>query len=285
MSDTYKISFKDLRLRPEMTQMFEALERGFSMFKIDYYIVGAVARDAWMTGIHHIEPRSITRDVDFGVFVNDHGTYEALKTYLIDHEGFRPSKGNAFILFFKNNDQVDLLPFGGIEEADGKVHTEGLGLTSINLQGFKEVYESDLPSIDLEGKHIFRFCSLPGYVILKMISWDDRPDERQDDIKDIASLLLSFYDMYEEIIWEKHNDLYGDHLLPHDQLAAIVMGREMREIALRNPRLFDRLSSILDRETRNPDTSKMAELMLLATEETIAEKIDLLNHIMSGFHE
>lgn len=285
MSNTYKLNFKDLRLRPEMTQMFDALERGFSKFNIDYYIVGAVARDAWMTGIHHMEPRSITRDVDFGVLVNDHGTYDALKTYLIDHEGFMASKGNTFILFYKNGEQVDLLPFGGIEEADGKVHTEGLGLTSISLQGFKEVYESDLPSIDLEGRHTFRFCSMPGYVILKIISWDDRPEKRQDDIKDIATVLKSFYDMYEEQIWENHNDLFGDEVLPHDQLSARVMGREMSKIASRNQILFARIAGILDRETTDGKSVKMAELMIQSTEDTIEDKILILNQLKSGYHE
>jgi len=285
MSNTYKISFKDLRLRPEMSQMFEALERGFEMFKIDYYLVGAVARDAWMTAIHHLEPRTITRDVDFGVLVNDHGTYEALKTYLIENEGFRASKGNAFILFYKNGEQVDLLPFGGIEEADGKVYTEGLGLTSINLQGFKEVYESDLPSIDLEGKHTFHLCSLPGYVILKLISWDDRPDARQEDITDLSTVLTSFYDMYEKVIWENHNDLYGDDVFPLEQLAARVMGREMRKIAARNQNLYERIISILNRETIDPPSSKMAELMLSKEEETVWDKIKILQQIKTGFTE
>ena len=49
----------------------------------NFYLVGAVARDVWMSGIHKIAPRRTTTDIDFAVLINDKGTYEALKEYLI----------------------------------------------------------------------------------------------------------------------------------------------------------------------------------------------------------
>lgn len=283
--NTYKISFRDLRQNDQNSEMLHALERGFAKYEIDYYLVGAVARDAWLTGVHGLEPRTNTRDIDFGVLIDDNATYLALKSYLIDHEGFTQSSGNAFVLMYKDRMQVDLLPFGGIEEADGKVSSSGLGLTSINLQGFTEVFEEELPILDIEGKHQFRFCTMPGIALLKIISWDDRPSIRFGDIKDIAHLLKHFYNIYEEEIWENHNDLFGNDVLPHDQFAARVMGREMKKIAMRNQKLFDRIVSIFDREIADPNTSKMAELMLTSAEETIMEKMEIINQLKLGFTE
>ncbi|MBA2744993.1 MAG: hypothetical protein H0U44_02100, partial [Flavisolibacter sp.] len=120
-------------------------------FGIDFYLVGAVARDVWMSGINKIEPRRTTGDIDFAVLINDKGTYEALKEYLINTEGFHPFKGNSFVLIWKDKTEVDLLPFGAIEDEDGTVTTSGLGLTNISLQGFTEVYEEGLPQLELEG--------------------------------------------------------------------------------------------------------------------------------------
>jgi tRNA nucleotidyltransferase (CCA-adding enzyme) len=34
--------------------MLEALERGLRRFNVDFYLVGAVARDVWMRAIHDI---------------------------------------------------------------------------------------------------------------------------------------------------------------------------------------------------------------------------------------
>ena len=45
--NTYKINYEQLRQNPEITDMLSALERGFEKFEIDFYLVGAVARDVW----------------------------------------------------------------------------------------------------------------------------------------------------------------------------------------------------------------------------------------------
>ena len=81
---TYKISFKQLRQEAKLSEMLTALERGLKKFSIDFYLVGAVARDVWMSAINDIPPSRITGDIDFAVFINDKGTYEGLKKYLIE---------------------------------------------------------------------------------------------------------------------------------------------------------------------------------------------------------
>jgi predicted nucleotidyltransferase len=70
--------------------MLSALERGLNKFDIDFYLVGAVARDLWMSAINDIPPSRITGDIDFAVFIDDKGTYDNLKKYLIEVEGFSP---------------------------------------------------------------------------------------------------------------------------------------------------------------------------------------------------
>lgn len=221
------------------------MERGFKIFSTDFYLVGAVARDVWMSGINKIPPRRTTGDIDFAVLINDEGTYEVLKEYLVNTEGFHPCKGNAFVLIWKDKTEVDLLPFRAIENEDGRVIADGLGLTNISLQGFTEVYEEGLPELDLEGEHQFKFCTLPGIVLLKMIAWDDRTEKRRDDIKDISSILNHFFNMYDNEIWENHHDLFGQEDADLKYIAASVMGREMGKIAKRNEKLRSRIAGIL----------------------------------------
>ena len=185
---TYKINFKQLRQQPQLSEMLSALERGLNKFDIDFYLVGAVARDLWMSAINDIPPSRITGDIDFAIFINDKGTYDNLKKYLIEVEGFSPYKSNAFVLVWKGFIQVDLLPFGEIKDKNDAVSIEDSGLTSLNMPGFKEIYDDGLPMVELEEIHKFKFCTLPGIVILKLMAWQDRPEIRRDDIKDITSV-------------------------------------------------------------------------------------------------
>jgi len=282
---TYKINYNQLSQQPGITEMLYALQRGLEKFGIDFYLVGAVARNVWMTGINNIAPRRTTGDIDFAVLINDDGVYEALKTYLIITEGFQPYKGNEYVLIWKENLEVDLLPFVAIDDGDTKFTSNGLGLTSISLQGFTEIYNDGLPTLDLEGKHQFKFCTLPGIVLLKLIAWDDRPESRRDDIKDISDILNHFFDMNDNEIFENHHDLFEKEEASLKQIAARVMGREMSKIAKKNELLFSRIVGILDSNTLVSQNSEMAKIMVEYYDNTIDDNVQLLKHLRQGFSE
>lgn len=283
--NTYKINYEQLRQQPDITEMLSALERGFSKFEIDFYLVGAVARDVWMSGINKIAPRRTTGDIDFAVLIINKGTYDELKTYLVEEEGFHPFKGNAYVLIWQGKTEVDLLPFGAIEDEDGRVITGGFGLTNISLQGFTEVYEEGLPHLDLEGSHRFKFCTLPGIVLLKMIAWDDRPEKRRDDIKDISDILNHFFDMNDDEIWDNHHDLFADEDADLKHIAARVMGREMNKIAIRNEKVFRRIEGILSANTEDIPNSKMGAIMTEYFDNTVEDNVLLLQKLKQGFTE
>ncbi len=280
---TYRINFKQLQQRPDFSEMLMALERGFQKFQVDFYLVGAVARDVWMTAIHEIPPSRITRDIDFAVLIADKGTYENLKRYLIEIEHFQPSKGNNFVLLWQGRMQVDLLPFGNIEDDNAKVSLEGTGLTSLNMPGFREIYDSGLPEVELEGEHRFKFCTLPGIVILKLIAWEDRPEIRGGDIKDIMTILSHFFEMYTDEIYKHHSDLFGNDDFTLYLIASRVMGREMKKIAIRNKKLYSRLSNLLDKNTMDVNTSEIAKIMANLTNTTVEESLRPLLEIRQGF--
>ncbi|HEX5154777.1 MAG TPA: hypothetical protein VFW07_25195 [Parafilimonas sp.] len=283
--NSYRINFNQLRQQPEISGMLSALERGFARFGIDFYLVGAVARDVWMMGIHKMPPTRTTGDIDFAVLVNDKGIYETLKAYLVEQENFQPIHDNAFVLLWKNKTQVDLLPFGAIENEDGSVTVEGTGFTTVHVPGFNEIYEEGLPVVVLEETHEFKFCTLPGIVILKLIAWDDRPENRRDDIKDISDILHYFFDMHDEEIWENHSDLFDDEDADLKHIAARVMGREMHKIARRKNKLYKKIGDILETNTVNTQTSTIAGIMAAHFENTVEDNIKLLRQLKKGFAE
>jgi predicted nucleotidyltransferase len=282
---SYKINFEQLRQRPEISGMLAALERGFEKFGIDFYLVGAVARDVWMSGINSITPRRTTGDLDFAVLVNAAGIYEELRDYLIRSADFQPTRENAFVLIWKDKTEVDLLPFGVIADMDGKLTISGIGNTAIYFPGLQEVYEQGLPRLELEGVHSFKFCSLPGIVILKLLAWDDRPELRRDDIIDISDILNHFFQMQDQEIWENHFDLFEEEMTDLRLIAARVMGREMSRIARRNEKLFSRIEGILHRNTHDLYNSQMADIMIAYFDNTVEDNVKLLQQLKQGFTE
>ena len=120
----------------------------------------------------------------------------------------------------------------------------GLGLTNIKLQGFTEVYEEGLSQLELGEKPQFKFCTLPGIVLIKMIAWDDRPEKRRDDIKDISDILNHFFIMNDNEIYDHHHDLFDEESAELIHIAGRVLGRKMSKIANRNEKLFARIEEI-----------------------------------------
>ncbi|HEV7350969.1 nucleotidyl transferase AbiEii/AbiGii toxin family protein [Telluribacter sp.] len=282
--NTYRLNYRELRQNPTVAGLLSGLERGFSKFGIDFYLVGAVARDAWMS-IHDKKARRTTGDIDFAVLINKASIYEALKEYLIQHEGFSPSKENAFVLIWKDKTQVDLLPFGAIADDSGTVRIEGSGFASVSMPGFDEIYAAGLPELILEEQHQFKFCTLPGIVLLKLIAWDDRPEARRDDIKDISDILQHFFDLYDHEIWDNHADLFDNENDNLRHIAARVMGREIQKITQRNAKLSQRVQTILDANTADAFTSEMARIMVEYFDNTLEENVLLLKQIEQGLLE
>ncbi len=280
MSNILRIPFSKIREEGQFKEIFLALERGFIKFGIDFYLVGATARDVWMKGVHDLPPKRATSDIDFGIMIKDSFVFDDLKSYLIEEEGFIPSKGNEFVLIWKDKSQVDLIPFGDLE-SEGIVTVKGTGFTSMNVEGFKEVYEQASEEIITEDQR-FKVCTLPGIVILKLIAWDDRPEVRRDDIDDIAEIIKNYFHLNDEVIFEQHSDLFTDDI-ELAEIASQFLGREIGKIVSGNPKLVERIKGILENGLN--DDNNLAELFASESDETIEYSKSLISHIKKGIEE
>lgn len=174
----------------ELKEAFDALEEAFAVTGTDYYIIGALARDVWYS--RGSKTFRQTKDVDFAVLVGSNDDYNAVKQYLKENKKFIDSKENSFVMHTPAGVQVDILPFGAVE-IDDAVNFAGAGLTSIKLNGFKEVYDSGTAEVKMETGHNFKIATLPSLVLLKLISYDDRPEQRTKDPRDIANIIAPFF--------------------------------------------------------------------------------------------
>jgi len=283
MSNILNISLNKIRQEGNYKELLDAIERGFNRFGIDFYLVGATARDFWMRGVHKVTPKRATSDFDFAIMLKDSEQFGELKKYLIEVEGFVPYKENAFVLIWKDRTQVDFIPFGDLEK-EGVVTVKGTGFTSMNVEGVRDVFEEASEGIQIDYNTQFKVCTLPGIVILKLIAWDDRPEVRGNDIDDIADILRHYFRFNSEAIWEKHFDLFVNNA-GLDEIASQYLGREIGLIVIKNSKLKDRILDILERGISDTKSNGLDELLAKNLDNTIEFCRSLISHMISGIKD
>lgn len=265
--------------RSELREVFDAVEDTFSNLGIDYYVIGALARDIWYSKENKLS--RATRDADFAILVGTETQFEEVKEYLKAKKGFLDSKGNNYVLFSPNGHQVDILPFGAIE-IDEKVKIAGTGLTSISVNGFSEVYNSGTAEVQLDTGHHFKVASLSSIVLLKLIAYDDRPEQRAKDGRDVGSIIEHYFDLEAEHIYEHHSDLFteAENDMELQEIAATVIGREIKTTIGENYVLLQRVKTILEREIKLGEKSSFIINMIAETKMTVEEAAKRLEKIL-----
>jgi predicted nucleotidyltransferase len=273
------MNLSDIR-EGELKEVFDALEEAFHAKQIDFYLIGALARNIWYS--RGSKGFRTTKDLDFAVMISNKEDYEAVRSYLIAHKGFRATKGNSFIMISPAGVEIDILPFGEIE-IDDDIKLSETGLTSIKINGFMEVYQAGTEEVLLKTGHNFKVATLPAIVMLKLIAYDDRPEIRLKDARDVINILTHYFDLQAEMIYEHHADLFGEDEGSLSEVSTIVIGREMKRIVADNLNLYERLIGILTRQIELKENSAFIRNMVNETNSNMEEIIGLLKSLLNGF--
>ena len=238
-------------LEPALAEMITDLQMVFSKFGIDFYLVGAVARDIHLSTVKGLTSTRGTKDVDLAITISDAGQYNQVKAALVETGLFEAHQTEAIKLMYKNSIEVDLLPFGNIEQPNRNVRLTDPTFV-LNMPGFTEIYPI-VNDFKLESGEIFKVCTMEGIILLKLIANNDRP-HRTKDITDIEHIIQSYFELYEEDIYVVHNEIleiYDTNDTDYIQLVcARLIGRKMKTILENSPELAQRIIGILyKRET------------------------------------
>jgi len=253
MNDKLKINLSAARFK-NFNSVFESLEECLEELGIDFYVLGALARDMHFSS-ESINTRA-TADIDLAVYINsnDEALYQILRKKLIEHYNFKGSEENEFALTSQNGTTIDIFPFGEIEIDDG-VPVTGQGLSSITVNGFKEVHLNGLQEVASDELGSFKVAKLSSIILLKLIAFDDRPELRGNDPQDVASIIANYFDIHSENIYENHNDLFEGDETTLETISSRVIGRELKVVAAKNNKLNDRVISILEGHISKADHS------------------------------
>ncbi len=257
MKTNYQVSLTELRhegFRP----VFEAVEQACSTIGISFYLVGAVARDIWLTGIHKIPAGRVTRDLDLALLIPDEADYWKLREEILRNGQFSEVRNAPVTLIYQGEVVLDLIPFGELEVTDGLVMLHrGEGVASLQVNGFAEVFDEATEWVDIDERYHFRVCTLPGIVMLKLIAFDDRPEHRLKDLDDIAFIMVNYVDIVGDELYEEYFDLLESGM-PLTLMGARILGRHLQPLLARTRSLNERILSILDRQINIGESSPMA---------------------------
>jgi len=272
-------TYKELAI-PYFKESFDSIDEVMKELKIPYYLIGvnAIALELLKKGI---KPSRGTKDIDFAVMVSSMNEYDQISAALTA-KGF--NKVAAPWTFYSSyfGVAIDLLPFGEIEENNTINFNERY--IDLHVLGFREVMEEAV-QVEIEEKFA-NIPPLPGMVILKLIAWSDRPEDRENDLSDILKIIQHYYDLNWDDIVEKHYDTLDNEPFDRLLIAAEILGRNSRIFLQKSEAIAARILQILENNLQEPTKSAIAKEWATKLDKDIEYAYNLLNAFHKGItHE
>jgi len=237
-----------------MPELLRILASFFQSRKIDFYIVGAVARDIVMGMINNKRARRKTDDLDIAIMIRDWNAFEEVNSALCNLPEFTKSSTQKQRFHYKNHLILDIIPFGEIARDDGTIHWPPDETPIMSVAGFVEMAKRAL-FVTVDNEFTIGVASLPGIFILKLVAWQDRCGETNKDAQDLALLINEYFEINFTRIVEGHPDIFEAHDFTTFTAGAVILGRDVRTILSENDELLNELARIVAEETDRAEDS------------------------------
>lgn len=272
-------TYKELAI-PYFKEVFDCIDEVMLKLNVPYYLIGAnaIALELLKDGI---KPSRGTKDIDFAIMISSRKEFEEI-TIELEKFGFNKVEAPWTLYNDNFNIVVDLLPFGEIEEK----FTENFNERSIDLHvlGFSEVL-NESTSVQIEEKSI-QIPSLPGMIILKLIAWSDRPEERDSDLFDILRIIEHYFELNFDEIVEHHNDTFpeeGD--IDQLKIAARVLGRKSSHFLNISEAINDRILKTINDNVVEAKKSAIAKQWIRNKDWDLEYAVEILDEFKKGLIE
>lgn len=272
-------TYKQLAI-PYFKEVFDCIDKVMIKLNVPYYLIGAsaIALELLKDGI---KPNRGTKDIDFAIMIASIQEFESIVEELSNY-GFNKVEAPWTLYNDKFNVAIDLLPFGEIEENFTINFNERY--TDLHVLGFSEVLQH--PEIVLIEEKSVQIPSLPGMVILKLIAWSDRPEERDSDLYDILRIIEHFFDLNFDEIVQYHNDTFPDEDdLDQFKIAARVLGRKASQFLNVSEAISKRILKTLSDNIIDAKNSAIAKQWASKKEWNLEYAVQILEEFNLGITE
>jgi len=269
-------TYKELAI-PYFKEVFDCIDEVMLKLNVPYYLIGAnaIALELLKDGI---KPSRGTKDIDFAIMISSRKEFEEI-TIELEKFGFNKVEAPWTLYNDNFNIVVDLLPFGEIEEK----FTENFNERGIDLHvlGFTEVL-NESTSVRIEEKSI-QIPSLPGMIILKLIAWSDRPEERDSDLFDILRIIEHYFELNFDEIVEHHNDTFSEEDdIDQLKIAARVLGRKSSHFLNISEAINDRILKTINDNVVEAKKSAIAKQWIRNKDWDLEYAVEILDEFKKG---
>lgn len=253
---------KDKPLNPVTQAVLVSLQEVAKDFEVEYFVIGATARDILMAHVFGIDPWRGTRDVDFAVAVENWIQFDSIKQALVDSGNFEVSPDQSHRLYYRRSQfdtgyPLDLIPFGAVERPGHLIAWPPDMEVLMSVAGYAEALASAV-RVDIGSGVVAHVVSIPALTALKILAWNDRGLLSGRDAEDFNFLLRNYHHVVEDRLFDEAYSLLeaagydlklaGASLLGYD--SNVILGVSTREAVLavlRDARKRDRLVIHMDR--------------------------------------
>lgn len=258
-----KMKLLDLRekLPANLIEMLRAVSSIPHELGISCFVIGATARDLILSYGYNIKTNRATKDVDIGVAVSDWSNYEQIRQAFLQSGNFIETRIEQRLIWIAEDRIVlDIVPFGTIESPKGQVAFPPDGAFVMTTHGFREA-EKDTIKVRLDDDLTIKVVSLAGLGLLKLVSWVDRPHERERDAQDLWFVMKNYLDAGNEERLFAENSQHLDLLENFDVelTGAKLFGRDVAELL--NDETRQILQKALSEEDMNAGIYKLTAIV------------------------
>jgi len=253
---------------------------------LSFFIIGALARDILLKHFYGLQPQRATLDLDLGVSVATWGDLSNLKNALIKTHNFDETSQMQRLQFRRL--RVDFVPFGPIAGPAHKIRWPPDEALQMSTAGFEEAFRSShLVRVSSSPDVIVCVCSLPGLVILKLISWHERKHERRRDAEDVFEIMEKYESAGNfDRLFSEESEMLQNEGFETKKAVIRLLGRDVAKIA--SPYTRQLILSILEEATREDSSPRLSVDMALGVSTADVDLDDIgtkISKLRQGFED
>jgi predicted nucleotidyltransferase len=222
------ISWLDLAAKSELTFLAELVADLHATAPAwQPLLIGAMARDVLLYHAHNIPVSRATGDIDLGFAVADWEDFASLRAALLASSHFEAHRSLVHKFSHRRSREIDLVPFGGLELADGSIAWPPRGDEVMSVVGFREALSSAIEVMLPEDQQVL-VVSLPVLAALKVIAWSERHTAApRKDAADLLLILKSYLDAGNQgRLYDEAPHLLDDSNFDYERAGAWLAGHD-----------------------------------------------------------
>jgi predicted nucleotidyltransferase len=266
---------------PLLKDLLKELNDFFSTLNMDFYVIGATARDIILSNLHDLVPDRKTIDLDIAIGISDWNQYHVIEEKLPQREGFEKSREQKQRFIYQEVYILDIVPFGGIAKNDGNIYFPPDENPAMSVYGFPEMAKNSI-NIKINNEFSVKVASLTGLFLLKLVAWKDRYLSGSKDAYDMALLLKNYLFINTERAFNEHYDLYEAENFDQIVAGAQLMAKDIKQLLEKNKPAMQYFIDILNRETALAEESPLINQLIesdstLQYEQVLSCLVSMLN--------